>query len=235
MMREPYEEQFARFQQDIAEHTVTVLREDGLYRHLRCRRDDSYTYGFDIVTWPGYLAYTGDMGTYVFSRLPDMFGFFRARQQAVIDRGYLAEKAVAVDKPDGLRAYSEDLFRAAVKGDYDSFLVSHTLTVSEAQSLWQAIEDQVLSNADSPHDAVRAAVDFVWPIEGRVAPVFPDFWGHRLETLTLRFWWCCYAIPWAIAQYDGLKDVESGKRRPDFAPRAVRAKETPDGTGTPAV
>ena len=28
---------------------------------------------FDIVTWPGYLCYSGDMGCFVFTRLPDMF------------------------------------------------------------------------------------------------------------------------------------------------------------------
>jgi hypothetical protein len=201
--------QFERFQFDVAGHGLTVLRDDGLYRHLRCRRDDSYTYGFDVITWPGYLCYTGDMGCFVFSRIPDMFGFFRGRDGAVVDRGYLAEKAVAADKHDGIRAYSEPLFRAAVKADFDLFVETHELTPEQGADLWECIEDNVLSCDDNQHSAVEAALNFRWApdhvSEPRGREVFTDFWEHRLEDYTGRFWWCCYAVPWAIAQYDALR------------------------------
>ncbi len=206
--------QFARFQADVAGHALTVLRDDGLYRHLRCRRGDSYTYGFDIITWPGYLAYAGDMGCFVFTRLPDMFGFFRGRLTERVDRGYLAEKAVAADKHDGIREYSEELFEAAIKSDYDSFVEHNELTPDQATELWECIDDDVMSSRDNMHDAVEAALNFRWApdhvSEPRGREVFTDFWEHRLDDYTPRFWWCCYAVPWAIAQYDALA-VEAGE------------------------
>lgn len=84
-----------RFAADTREHELHVLHDDGLYRHLRCKRPDDYFYGFDIVTWPGYLAYVGDMGDYLFSRVRDMFEFFASGTSLYehrINPSYWAEK-----------------------------------------------------------------------------------------------------------------------------------------------
>jgi hypothetical protein len=206
-MTEEYE-QFARFNSEIKDHAVTVLRDDGLYRHLRCAKRGTYCGSFDIITWPGHLCYAGDMGCYVFTRLKDMFEFFRGRETAVIDRGYLAEKAVADDRHGGIREYSEELFRAAVKLRFDEFVENDTLPADEAADLWREIEDDVLSSSDNHHDAVDAAMNFRWAPDGdrRGREVFADFYEHRLEEYTCRFWWCCYAIPWAIARYDAMRE-----------------------------
>lgn len=56
-----------KFAKDVEAHEVQVLMDSGVYRHLRVRRSGTYCMGFDIVTYPGYLCYSGDMGTYVFS------------------------------------------------------------------------------------------------------------------------------------------------------------------------
>ena len=45
-----------RFQADVARHGMTVLRDDGLYRHLRFRRPDCSAYWFDLLTAPGIIA-----------------------------------------------------------------------------------------------------------------------------------------------------------------------------------
>lgn len=202
---EQMQKDFDRFRRDIAEHKVTILRDDGLYRHLRCRQSDSYAMGFDVITWPEYLCYAGDMGCFVFTRVSDMFEFFRGRDGAVLDRGYLAEKAVAVDKPDGLRAYSPELFRAAVKADFKRFAAD--LSEDERDELRERLEDEVLSRAEDGRDvAVTAAMDFEFNEPGRrPQQVFVDFWEHCLDRYTARFWWCCYAVPWAVAQYDAAK------------------------------
>ena len=208
-----YEEQFARFESDVQNHTLAVLRDDGLYRHLRCSAG-SYVYQFDVVTWPGYLCYSGDMGCFVFTRLPDMFTFFRGRREAMIDRSYLAEKCVASDKHDGIREYSEGLFQQAIESDFDSFVENNDLAPEQASDLWQLIEDEVLSSGDNRHDATGAAMNFRWApdhiADARGQEVFPDFWEHRLEDYTPRFWWCCYAIPWAIEQYDARSASTNG-------------------------
>ena len=195
-MNEEYQRQFERFNADVASHSVRVLREDGLYRHLRCS-SGGYAYSFDIITWPGYLCYCGDMGSFVFTRLPDMFEFFRGRQTALIDHGYLAEKAVAVDKPDGLRVFSEERFREAVRSDFESF--TEDWDAANRAVVWEDVEAEVLSYVD---DGRNAAVGAAMEFRCDKREVFPDFWEHRLEEYTGRFWWCCYAIPWAIEKYD---------------------------------
>jgi hypothetical protein len=104
-----------RFAADTAQHEMTVLRDDGLYRHLQFVRvapspktgkpERSSFYWFELVTWPGHLAITGDCGTYVFARIEDMFGFFRGHR---VNPGYWAEK---VRGDVNLKKYSSDLFR----------------------------------------------------------------------------------------------------------------------------
>ena len=41
------------FAEDVAEHELTVRRDDGLYRHLRFQKPGTWIYGFDLITWPG--------------------------------------------------------------------------------------------------------------------------------------------------------------------------------------
>jgi len=99
-----------RFARDVANHKLTVLRDEGLYRHLRFKAPDGSTYWFDLITWPGYLTITGDMGTYVFARTQDMFEFFRSHRSTgfPINPGYWAEKIRAADQNTAPRAHSEE-------------------------------------------------------------------------------------------------------------------------------
>lgn len=152
--------------------------------------------GFDLVTWPGYLCYSGDMGTFVFSRLPDMFEFFRAPASGKISINpqYWAEKVRAEDKHDGIEAYSPDRFREAI----ESWLNDTEAT----KEMRLAVKDNVLCHADDgEHEARRAAQDFVH--EGETP--FADFWEARLSEYTHRFIWCCYALVWGIQQFDAAK------------------------------
>ncbi len=105
-----------RFERDTADHEMEVLHDDGLYRHLRFSAPDTYCYGYDLVTWPGYLVICGDMGDYTFTRIRDMFEFFAGERQAPgINPSYWAQKLCG-DRGgrDIARQYSEDAFRAHV-------------------------------------------------------------------------------------------------------------------------
>lgn len=68
----------SRFLIDTAFHRLEIIRDDGLYRHLRMQQPENSCYYYDVITWPGYLTVTGDMGTWTFSRIADMFDFFGA-------------------------------------------------------------------------------------------------------------------------------------------------------------
>jgi hypothetical protein len=189
-----------RFLKDVAEHQMTVIRDDGVHRHIRFRRPDTSCMSFDLVTWPGYLAYSGDMGCYVFTRLPDMFEFFRADRthgtkdgrRLYINPSYWAEKCVASDR-DGVTAYSSDKFRERVRQWLDDGDASVTVR--------EAAEDLIDYNADEgEHVALAAVRDFEH--EGFR---FDDFWECNLHEYTFRFIWCCYGLAWAIEQYDAAK------------------------------
>ncbi len=116
-MDDPIETQMAaRFLRDTARHELTVLRDDGLYRHLRLRASRSFAW-FELVTWPGALTIRGDMGSYTFSRDPDMFDFFRRSSwQGAPNFQYWDEKVDAADRC-GVREYSEDELRRHITED----------------------------------------------------------------------------------------------------------------------
>lgn len=186
------------FLKDVAKHQMTVLRDDGLYRHVRFKKPDSGDMRFDLVTWPGYLAYTGDMGTFVFSRITDMFEFFRSppRDGEVlpINLGYWHEKADAEDRSDGIRRFSPDKFIATVK---------QWLTDAKAsREVRQDVETEVISLAhDGEHAAMTAAIDY----RHDSGFEFTDFWEADCTEYTFRFVWCCYALVWGIRQYDAAR------------------------------
>ena len=189
-----------KFLKDVETHQMVVLRDDGLHKHLQFRRPGTYCMGFDIVTWPGYLAYTGDMGCFVFTRIPDMFEFFRTDRthgkqdgSLKINRSYWAEKCVAQDR-NGIMAYSPETFRRAV---LDRLKWCDSLPPGTRA----AVKDQVLSRADDgEHEAMRAAIDFEH--EGFR---FSDFWETNCREYTYHYLWCCYALAWSIKQYDDAK------------------------------
>ena len=89
---ETIEQEFAK---NVENHVLTVIADDGnVTRHIRCREPGTVIYGWDIVTWPGYLAVTGDLGHYVFRRLDDMLVQFFG---GTINPQYWVEKCVAWD------------------------------------------------------------------------------------------------------------------------------------------
>lgn len=189
-----------RFSGDVKEHQMTVLREDGLYRHLRFSRPRDSVARFDIITWPGYLAFVGDMGDYVFARLPDMLKFFRGSRPNL---SYWAEKVQAADKNSGVKEFSEDRFREVLRESFDTFCESRVESDEVKAGLWDEVESTVLFalDCDGKDAAFTAARDLMH--EGRY--VFPDFWDNDFNEYTYRFVWCCHALQWAVRMYDAVK------------------------------
>ena len=111
-MREPTPEQFIK---DVANHQMTVARNDGIYRHLKFRSTArGWNQWFDLITWPGVLTIHGDMGTWTFSRVEDMFTFFRSRDSELrINADYWAEKLQGGTNGgrDRAKVWDEDVWR----------------------------------------------------------------------------------------------------------------------------
>lgn len=197
---------FARFKADTSEHEMQTLHDYGLYRHLRFKSPGTGMYWFDVITWPGNLTIRGDMGSYTFARLEDMFEFFGGRQPGYVNEGYWAEKLVAIDKHGPAKEFDEFLFRQRVlehfweqREDYDP---------SEARRIWEAIRDQVFDDFADRHDAAACHYllrDFSSPVSGYE---FTDSWEWgNFDAYGLQFVWNLHAITHAIRAYRAPKEV----------------------------
>ncbi|MEN2425959.1 hypothetical protein AA0N74_07955 [Chromobacterium vaccinii] len=192
---------------------MAIIRDEGEYRHIRFQRPGDSAFYFDLHTWPGQLCFTGDMETFVFSRLRDMFDFFRLDQRHAksgeirINRGYWAEKLLATPRR-GHTEFDDDKFRKVVN-DYRRNMVRWARELGirreDRRELWDAVDSQVLSETDNgEHRAMIAAYDFVHSIGERDFQ-FEDLFEHNFERYTFHFTWACYAIAWGIQQYDNAK------------------------------
>lgn len=180
-------EQFTR---DTAKHEMLVLHDDRLYRHLRFKAPDRSTYWFELVTWPGCLAIRGDMDGFAFSRIEDMFEFFRGNR---INPGYWAEKLISEGTRRGTMAYSEADFRKSIT----EWAAENA---EEYPGLMEAVEDQIFG-ADIWHE--QGAMEAVNEFEFNGARY--DAYGESFNDYTYQFLWCCHAIQWGIAQYDAAR------------------------------
>lgn len=102
-----------QFLKDVEDHKINVVMDNGLYRHINFSKG-SFCYSFNLVTWPGHLCIEGDMGTYVFSRVPDMFAFFRDEysEELKINTRYWSEKC---ETKGNIKEFSVDSFRENVQ------------------------------------------------------------------------------------------------------------------------
>jgi hypothetical protein len=178
-----------RFVQDTAEHKMTVLKDDGLYRHLRFQKPGTWFYGFDLITWPGYLAMVGDMGEYVFSRADDMIEFFSGRTGNP-NIGYWSEKLLAPRSAD-LRVYKPAHFRCEV--------YERLKEMKASRELRAAVREEVLSRAEDGRDmAISAAMDFV--TDGGWRP-FEEAYEWDVADFKFQYLWALHAIAWGADVY----------------------------------
>lgn len=200
------EEEFLR---DVSNHEMHIIKDDGLYRHLRFKRPGTSVMYFDLIAWPDRLCYTGDMGTYVFSRLEDMFQFFRAdRERATrhghglaINLGYWSEKVLSGDRSgrgNGIKEFSIELARKSLKEyvrDYadppknerSEFHSDLRDSIYYSEDEWEFVE--AVRNYRSKHLCLS---DFL------IDANFDEYTHH--------FVWCCYALAWGIQKYDEHKN-----------------------------
>tara|TARA_R110002049_G_scaffold255016_3_gene430529 strand:+ start:753 stop:1355 length:603 start_codon:yes stop_codon:yes gene_type:complete len=183
-----------KFLQEVAEHKLTVMHDDGIYRHLRIQKPGTSCMHYDIVTYPGYLVYTGDMGSYTFTRLSDMFDFFRdSDDDWGINRRYWSEKCEA-QCSSGINKFNFDLFKANLL----EYCVDEYSDNSEEQKAHLLSEIRYID--EDEFGAVNFVRDFDEDNEAGVT--LGDFWEVDNTEYTHRYTWCCMAIVWAIRLYD---------------------------------
>ncbi len=194
-----------QFLDDVKTHRMEIIQDNGLFRHIRFERpDDRYHMHFTLTTWPCHLCVTGDMGTFVFHQIDDMFNFFQLKRLAERPKetvfkktAYWAEKCICEDRYIHLQQFDRDRLRKAVKDAFDAHFEAPE---SEAANhCWKKLEWEVL-DAENGWGANQKALDF-----DQDGFKLTDFGENNLESFTYQFIWSLYAIAWGIEQYDATK------------------------------
>ena len=207
-----YQKVQERFLDDVKSHQMQVLKDEDLYRHLRFRRDDSYTYGFDILTWPGYLCICGDMGTYVFSRTEDMFKFFIMsdtdwNKSNMINPGYWEEKLQSISRfgSDGdVSEFSEKYFREVITNRFEDCFGEYGSEDDVRAAVWEAIEDQIFYHLEDSHPQAILERVYNFSEEGFQ---FDEFNPRSCYEYTHHYIWICFAIVWGITKSNEWKEL----------------------------
>jgi len=159
----PYAETYEDFIKQTQDHELKVISDNGLYKHLRIQAPGTRMWSWDIVTWPGYLATSGDIADgYMFNRERDMIEFFNIGGRhgesyysdgaPSIDIRYWAEKLSGGRSRD-VKVYDSNLFlqlvTEALEESEDLGLEAESLREQQLELLKQLHELRGLSSEDS--------------------------------------------------------------------------------------
>jgi len=208
-MRDSEAKALKRAARDLAGHQMTVLHDDGLYRHLAFRNAESgWNLWFDLITVPGALIFQGDGESYVFRRLEDMFRFFRG-PVGRINPDYWGEKIVSGPGRDAARHYDQDMLAEFVTDDVNEKVAEDPEKFARLPYAVQEVIDNFVGDESIDRESVerfkfwvRERDEYVYP------PKDPDFqftdvWEWTVRDYDWWFLWSLHAIVWGIAKYDG--------------------------------
>lgn len=199
-----------QFLKDVENHQMKVLHNVDGFRHLEFSKG-SFEHRFCLTTWPGHLCVSGDMGCYVFSRLSDMFDFFR---KSTPDYAYWAQKVQAQDRNAPVKEFSKEAFKETVEDIRDNIIESYKIECGyddEEESVKKfvrqfdlMIKNLAWENVDSYEAAREFMEDYIEYKDTDLKIYFQDFWtdSYSCEEFSYWFTWCCNAIPWGISKFE---------------------------------
>ncbi len=194
------------FKRDVANHTMRIHKDDGLYRHIEFSQNGDFDCRFFLVTWPGYLSIVGDCGDFTFKRTHDMFGFFR-REELTINPSYWQEKLCAGASFAGGTAISEefsfDKYKARVGEWFNDRFPKGKSDRAARKEAREEVKEQLLEIDEDEWSAVVATREF-----DSEHIDFYDFWESGCSEWRYHYLWCLYAIVWGIQEYDRITSQE---------------------------
>ncbi len=214
----------SQFVRDVCNHQMTILKNDGVYRHIRFQQPGTNCYYFDLITWPGYLTICGDMGTWTFSRTHDMFDFF-ARNTLEINTHYWSEKLEAGAGYSArellAKSYDHDEFCSSLKELLSTYFEDDEDDEDDEPDVdWNDDEDEPDSDKSRIREIVRELCreDFNNDVLAYNAvneadwPGCVDTWelcaDISYKTYTSHFRWILFAIVWGISRYRAVPMIE---------------------------
>ena len=175
----PHAKIYRGFREQTADHRLAVLHDDGLYRHLRMQAPGTRMWSWDITTWPGHLATSGDVGAgFTFAREADMIEFFSLAGKSdgyfsdgapSIDFRYWAEKLVG-DTGRHVKVHSDEAFVREVH----EHLEEHEQFGTDAEAL-RARQIRLLERIREMRG--RRGLDELPSVQDRLA----DHWAGRIS------------------------------------------------------
>jgi hypothetical protein len=189
----------ARFARDTASHTMTVLHEEGLYRHLRFTNPETDGRApFELITWPYNLVVkTGWTFHFDIDATPDMFVLFRKTAfPGEINPGYWSEKVRA--GRDEIEGFDPNLFEEQVK----QHVVEAIRNGDAPRGIGAEVARDIFEWGDIAHEAgARKELDDFryggW--------TFGETWEWKFCDYTPGFLHSCHAIRRGIDLYDAAR------------------------------
>lgn len=212
--RYPFDYERERALEAFRNHKITIEHDEGVHRSLLFKAPNTSTYYFRLTTWPGHLAISGDIGTYVFSRLRDMFEFFAsgddwAAMPLRINASYWKEKCQSNDRHGGTDEFDEDGFHEYVVREFRQFDLSG-YRKGTRMDVWRDVRSDLIENGfHDAREAITAAMGFQIPsyhlldrVPNRVNKYpFSEAWDCSFTRPSFHYLLCCYAIIWGIKRY----------------------------------
>lgn len=191
---------------NIENHELSILHNEGLHRYMVFSNKGQNAYRVNITTWPGYLCISGDMGTYVFSRLPDMLSFFN---EDGINPGYWSEKCVSMDKYSKIEEFSIDKFNSNVLTYLKDFIEEDCWNKEDLDKLSNDIVSELdylalRFGTNEEYAFYNWANEYGFKNKDDDMFEFIDFWDYDCNDYSYGFIWCCYAIKHITKLYYSL-------------------------------
>lgn len=190
------------------DYKMTVISDDGdVTRCLHFAHENRGDGHFVITTWPGCLAISGDMGSYMFTRINDMVNFFSGDN---INYSYWEEKCSSSSENGGIKKFDTDLFKKemiAIKAQLTVDLIDEygvdldDLNEDEKEKFEDAKSDindafLMLEDVEDEHSAIAFARDLDTDDLGLDSCDLP-----HPESYTFRYLFACNAINFACNTY----------------------------------
>lgn len=138
------------------------------------------------------------MGDFSFSRIEDMFEFFR-NDSVGINPSYWSQKLQSVDKYSNFREFSSEKFNEILKQEFNNWTFENA---EDKETAWDELTMALLDRPESVESAIDLLCNYRCPFSNNE---FVDGWDHDFTEYTYKYIFCCRAIPWAIKKYDDLK------------------------------
>ena len=173
-------------QRAFAEHQIEIILANDMHRHWRCAKPGTGVYEFHVITVPGRLIVTGDIGFLAVERTRDMVAWCSGAVQSI---EYFAEK---VPRSIKTTEYSEEVAEAWCREE----LADEDVSDETKAELDDFIETVDFTNWHQFYTELHASEELSGHVANCDYPSFEDY-NHN-------FLWCRQALMWFLASLPSL-------------------------------